>query len=310
MLACIPEPVLSRAILPAGPADEHDLLEALALLVRADQTLRVTTDSETRQPILSGMSEPHLDAAVAKLPSLTAARFALGNLIVAYRQTISQPVEIETRYIRQTGGRGKFALIRMLFEPLDAGQCAEWARRREAEGQPADPHNLYFLDRSDGALPRECIQYAEKGFCQAAVKGIQHGFPCADMQGVLLGGKYHEVGDYFSGFLPAGIECMHDAQVKAGITLLEPIMSVLVQAPETCLDTLASDVNNRRGEVLDFSAEGGCCSLHAAIPLACLLGYAAHLRNLGPHSTSVHMKFSHYARTKEDLAVLPRASGA
>jgi elongation factor G len=304
-----PEPVIAQAILPDKTTDEAKLADSLGKLVRDDPTLKFKTDPETKQLILSGMGELHLEVSVEKLMRNPGVKVTTGKPMVAYRQTLSKPVEIETRFIKQTGGRGKFAVIYMKFEPLSKEQCGDWVERCEEEGEKPDPNNLYFIDKIvGGVVPREYIPSVEAGFRDACVKGAKYGFQCVDVQVTLLDGKSHDVDSSQDAFKLAAIECTRDAQLKAGITLLEPIMNVVVVAPEAYQGSLAGDINRRRGEILNFSSDKGRCSIHAYVPLAELFGYTSDLRNVTSGTASFTMEPSHYAPVKEELADLRAAS--
>ncbi len=304
-----PDPVISQAILPDKTTDEAKLADALGKLVRDDPTLRSKTDPETKQLILSGMGELHLEVSVEKLMRNPGVKVTVGKPMVAYRQTIGKRVEIETRFIKQTGGRGKYAVIYMRFEPLNKEQCAEWATYQEEQGEKPDPNNLYFVDKIvGGVVPNEYIPSVEAGFRDACVKGAKYGFPCVDLQCTLLDGKYHDVDSSQDAFKLAAIECTRDAMVKAGIVLLEPVMNVVVLAPERYQGDLAGDVNRRRGEILNFSSDKGRCMLHAYVPLAELFGYASELANFTGGTGSFSIEPSHYAPVREELADLRAAS--
>jgi elongation factor G len=304
-----PEPVIAQAILPDRSTDETKLADALGKLVRDDPTLKCRTDPETKQLILSGMGELHLEVAVDKLQRNPGVKITVGRPQVAYRQTLARAVEVETRYIKQTGGRGKYAVIDVRFEPLSKDQVEEWTAYQEEQGEKPDPNNLYFMDRIvGGVVPTEYIPSVEAGFREACVKGAKYGFQCVDMQATLLDGKYHEVDSSQDAFKLAAIECTRDAQVKAGIVLLEPIMNVVVLAPEKYQGDLAGDINRRRGEILNFSSDKGRCQIHAYIPLAELFGYTSELRNFTSGTASFSMEPSHYAPVREELADLRAAS--
>src|SRR5262249_47899778 len=178
-----PERVISQALTPAKNVDETKLADALGKMARDDPTLRTRTDPETSQLILSGMGELHLEVAVHKLQRDHGVQVAVGRPMVAYRQTLAKPGEIETRYIKQSGGRGKYAVIEVLFEPLTKDQCAEWATEMEEDGEKPDPNNLYFVSKIvGGVVPTEYIPSVEAGYRQACVKGAKYGFPCVDIQ--------------------------------------------------------------------------------------------------------------------------------
>ncbi len=300
-----PDPVISQSIIPDKTTDETKLADALGKLVRDDPTLKMKTDPETKQLILSGMGELHLEVSVDKLQRNPGVKVAVGKPMVAYRQTLSKMVDIETRFIKQSGGRGKFAVIHMKFEPLNKEQCAEWTTYQEENGDKPDPNNLYFMNRIvGGVVPTEYIPSVEQGFREATVKGAKYGFQCVDMQVTLHDGKYHDVDSSQDAFKLAAMECTRDAMLKAGITLLEPIMNVTVIAPEKYQGDLAGDVNRRRGEILNFTNDKGRCSIHAYIPLASLFGYTSDLRNFTSGTASFSMEPSHYAPVREELADL------
>ncbi len=304
-----PEPVISQAIIPDKTTDETKLADALGKLVRDDPTLKARTDPETKQLIISGMGELHLEVSVEKLMRNPGVRVTVGRPMVAYRQRLAKAVEIETRYIKQTGGRGKYAVIYMRFEPLTKAQVEEWTAWQEEHGEKPDPNNLYFMDKIvGGVVPTEYIPSVEAGFREACVKGAKYGFQCVDMQCTLLDGKYHEVDSSQDAFKLAAIECTRDAQLEAGIVLLEPIMNVVVVAPDSYQGALAGDINRRRGEILNFSSDKGRCSIHAYVPLAELFGYTSDLRNVTSGTASFTMEPSHYAPVKEELADLREAS--
>jgi elongation factor G len=304
-----PDPVIAQAITPAKNIDETKLADALGKMVRDDPTLRCRTDPETNQIILSDMGELHLEVAVHKLNRDHGVPVSVGKPMVAYRQRLSKPVQIETRYIKQSGGRGKYAVIDMKFEPLTKEQTAEWAAQQEEEGEKADPDNIYFLDEIvGGVVPKEYIPAVEAGFRQACAKGAKYGFPCVDMLVTLVDGKSHEVDSSQDAFKLAAMECTRDAQLKAGIILLEPIMNVMVHAPGQYLGDLTRDVCRRRGEILNTSLDKGRCQLHAYVPLAELFGYTSELRNFTSGTASFTMEPSHYAPVKEELADLRAAS--
>src|SRR5262249_50915037 len=141
-----PEPVIAQALTPAKNVDETKLADALGKMVRDDPTLKCRTDPETNQLILSGMGELHLEVAVHKLQRDHSVQVSVGRPMVAYWQTLAKPVEIETRYIKQSGGRGKYAVIYMRFEPMTKDQVAEWTAYQEEQGEKPDPNNLYFIN--------------------------------------------------------------------------------------------------------------------------------------------------------------------
>jgi elongation factor G len=303
-----PEPVISQSLTPAKNVDETKLADALARLVRDDPTLRTKVDAETSQLILSGMGELHLEVAVHKLMRDFKVQVTPGKPMVSYRQTLAKPVELEYRYIKQSGGRGKYAVIAMRFKHLSKDELEEWAATREEESEKPEPDGLYFVDDIyGGAVPREYIPSVEYGWRQACKKGAKYGFPCVDIEATLFDGKSHEVDSSQQAFELCASECFKEAQLRAGIVLLEPIMNVVIHAPGQYLGDLTRDVSRRRGEILDTSLDKGRCLLHAYVPLAELFGYTSELRNFTSGTASFSMEPSHYAPVKEELADLREA---
>ncbi|MBY0522406.1 MAG: elongation factor G [Gemmataceae bacterium] len=304
-----PAPVIAQSLTPDKNVDETKLADALGKMVRDDPTLRSRTDPETNQLILSGMGELHLEVAVHKLMRDHGVQVTVGRPMVAYRQTLSRPVDIETRYIKQSGGRGKFAVIKVKFEPLSKAKVEEWNLYQEEQGEKPDPNNIYFInDIVGGVVPTEYIPSVEAGFRIGCNKGQKYGFPCVDIQATLYDGKAHDVDSSADTFKLAAIECFRDAQAQAGLTILEPIMNVVVHAPGQYIGDLTRDVSRRRGEILNTSLEKGRCQLHAYVPLAELFGYTSELRNFTSGTAAFTMEPSHYAAVKEELADLRAAS--
>jgi elongation factor G len=255
------------------------------------------------------MGELHLEVAVHKLLRDHKVQVTAGKPMVSYRQTLTKAVEFETRYIKQSGGRGKYAVITMKYEPLTKDQIEEWTTYQEEQGEKPDPNSIYFIDKIfGGAVPKEYIPSVEAGFRQGCQKGAKYRFPCVDIQATLLDGKSHDVDSSADTFKLAAMESFRDAQVKAGITLLEPIMNVVVHAPGQYLGDLTRDISRRRGEILNTSLDKGRCMLHAYVPLAELFGYTSELRNFTSGTAAFTMEPSHYASVKEELADLRVAS--
>lgn len=304
-----PEPVISQSIIPAKNVDETKLAEALGKMVRDDPTLKTKTDVETNQLIISGMGELHLEVSIHKLQRDHGVQVTAGKPMVAYRQTLAKPVEFETRYIKQSGGRGKYAVIKMKYEPLTKETIEQIHLELEEAGEKPDPNNIYFVDEIfGGAVPKEYIPSVEQGYRIACVKGAKYGFPLVDVRASLIDGKAHDVDSSADTFKLAAIESFRDAQTNAGLVILEPIMNVVVLAPSSYQGTLAGDINRRRGNILNLSSDKGRCMLHAYIPLAELFGYTSDLRNATSGTASFSMEPSHYAPVKEELADIRKAS--
>ena len=304
-----PEPVISQAIEPDKNVDETKLAEALGRMVRDDPTLRCRTDQETGQLILSGMGELHLEVAVHKLRRDHRIKVTTGRPMVAYRQTLARTVEFEHRYVKQTGGRGQYAVVVLRWEPLSEEDRELLEAACVEEGKRPDPQGLYFTDQIfGGAVPGEYIPHVERGFRIAAQRGGKHGFPFVDVRCTLLDGKHHEVDSSPLAFQRVTEEAFLEATRRAGVILLEPIMDVQVQAPGEYLGQLTRDLSRRRGEIVNSVLEKGRAMLQAHVPLACLFGYTSDLRNFTSGTASFTMEPSHYAPVKEELADLRAAS--
>jgi elongation factor G len=302
-----PKPVIAQALIPDKTTDETKLADALARLTRDDPTLKFHTDAETNQLILSGMGELHLEVSIEKLHRFQGVKVTTGRPMVAYRLTFSKPLELQTRYIKQSGGRGKFAVINMKYEPLTAERIEEEIARVAEDGDKPDPNNIYFESTIfGGAVPREYIPSVEAGFRDGTVRGHKYPFPFVDLRAELFDGKYHDVDSSQDAFKLAAIENFRDAQAAAGITLLEPIMNVVVIAPETHQGSIAGDINRRRGLIMEMANDKGRSSIKAQIPLANLFGYTTDLRGATSGTASFSMEFSHYAPVREELADLPK----
>jgi elongation factor G len=255
------------------------------------------------------MGELHLEVAVHKLERDHGVKVAVGKPMVAYRQTLAKKIEFETRYIKQSGGRGKYAVIVMKYEPLTKEQLAEIAAELEEEGDKPDPNGIYFVDEIfGGSVPSEYIPSVAQGFRMGTAKGSKYKFPVVDVRGTLLDGKAHDVDSSADTFKLAAIESFRDAQTKAGVIILEPIMNVVVHSPNQYQGSLTGDISRRRGEILNLSSDKGRCMIHAYVPLAELFGYTSELRNATSGTASFVMEPSHYAPVKEELADLRAAS--
>lgn len=307
-----PKPVISAALGVARSVDTGKLGESLSRMTRDDPTVKVHTDEETKDTILSGMGELHLEITLEKIkralnlpqgdPALT-----LGRPRVAYRQTLGKPIEFQTRFIKQTGGRGKFAVIHMRYTPLDQEGIEAWmAKMVEAKEKP-DPNNVYFDDEiSGGVVPKEYIPPVEEGIRNMAKKGSKYPFPFVDLECILFDGKYHDVDSSQDAFRLAAEENFRDVQQVAGIKLLEPIMTVVVVGPEQYQGPITGDINRRRGIIEEISSDKGRGTIKAKVPLANLFGYTSDLRGATSGTASFSMEFSHYAEVSEALADIPK----
>ena len=303
--------MISQAIIPDKTTDETKLADALGKMVRDDPTLKCRTDPETNQLIISGMGELHLEVSLEKLQRNPGVKVTVGKPMVAYRQTLAKAVEIETRYIKQSGGRGKFAVIDMKFEPLTKEQIEEWTTYQEEQGEKKDPNNIYFMrqDRRRRGADRVHPVGRSTASATATRQGRQVRLPVRGHASTLLDGKYHDVDSSQDAFKLAAMECFRDAQIKAGIMLLEPIMNVVVLragAVPGRPDPRRQPAARRNPE--PAARTRAAARLHAYVPLAELFGYTSELRNFTSGTASFSMEPSHYAPVKEELADLREAS--
>ena len=304
-----PEPVISQALEPGKNTDEGRLSEAIAKMVRDDPTLRCYTNKETNQIILSGMGELHLEVAVHKLKRDHRVDVTVGRPMVSYRQTLARAVELQYQHKKQTGGRGQYAKIDIILEPISKEEREQIEADFEAEGEKPDLNGLYFEDEIvGGTVPGEYVPAVEKGFREAAGRGGKLKFQFVNIRCRLVDGKHHEVDSSQIAFQVAAEYGFLEGCRLAGIVLLEPIMEVHVQAPGQYLGDLTRDVSRRRGEIIDSSLDKGRALLHAYIPLANLFGYTSELRNFTSGTASFTMEPSHFAPVKEELADLRAAS--
>jgi len=302
-----PKPVISMAVIPDKTTDSDKLGMAIQRLTRDDPTIKFHTDEETKDLILSGMGELHLEVSVGKLMRNPGVKVTTGKPRVAYRQTLGRPLELQTRYIKQTGGRGKFAVIHMRYKPLDQEGIDSWQKKMADEGEKPDVNNVYFTDEIfGGVVPKEYIPSVEAGFRNMAKKGSKYPFPFVDLVATLFDGKIHDVDSSQDAFRAAAEENFRDAQTTAGIRLLEPIMTVVVVTPESYQGSITGDVNRRRGVIEELSSDKGRGIIRAKIPLANLFGYTSDLRGATAGTASFSMEFSHYAEVREELADIPK----
>jgi elongation factor G len=307
-----PKPVVSSSLIAAKTIDPGKLGEALGRMVRDDPTIKFHTDEETKDQIISGMGELHLEISVEKLKRALGLlqgdpALSLSRPRVAYRQTLARAVDHQTRYIKQTGGSGKFAVIHVRYTPLDQEGIERWKGQMAEEGEPADPNNVYFdSEIVGGSVPKEYIGPVEAGIRDIAKKGAKFGFPVVDCECILHDGKIHPVDSSADAFKLAGMESFREVQMIAGIKLLEPIMTVVAVGPEQYQGSITGDINRRRGIIEEISSDKGRGMIKAKVPLANLFGYTNDLRGATSGTASFSMEFSHYAEVSEALADLPK----
>jgi elongation factor G len=310
-----PKPVIASALTFAKTLDSGKVGESLGRLVRDDPTLKQHTDEETKETILSGMGELHLEISMEKLRRAlnipqSDPQIQLGKPRVAYRQTFARAVDLEYQFKKQTGGRGKYAVINVRYRPLTVEDVEEKVKEIEELKDPKvkpDPNNVYFVNAiSQGSIPKEYIPSVEEGLREAAKKGYKYPFPFVDVEFELHFGKYHDVDSSQDAFYLCALEAFREAESRAGITLLEPIMKVVVISPKQYQGSISGDINRRRGMIEETSEDKGVSQVMAKIPLANLFGYTSDLRSATSGTASFSMEFSHYASVREELADLPK----
>jgi elongation factor G len=280
-----PEPVISVAIEPKTKADQDKLSTALGRLAEEDPTFRVRTDEETAQTLISGMGELHLEIIVDRLVREFNVDANVGRPQVAYRETISQPVQkVEGRFVRQTGGRGQYghAVINM---------------------EPAPGSGYEFVDKVvGGRVPKEYIPAVDLGIQEAMESGILAGFPVVDIRVELVDGSYHEVDSSEAAFKVAGSMAFKSAMQRAKPKLLEPVMAVEVVTPEEYLGDVLGDLSARRGRVEGIEPRGNAQVIRAHVPLATMFGYATDLRSTTQGRATFTMQFDRYEEIPQSIA--------
>ncbi|OGS24532.1 MAG: translation elongation factor G, partial [Elusimicrobia bacterium RIFOXYB2_FULL_48_7] len=265
-----PEPVISVAVEPKTKADSEKLSYALNRLSEEDPTLRLRFDEETSQTIISGMGELHLEIAVDRLKREFNVDARIGNPQVAYRETITRKVTEESKYIKQSGGRGQYGHVEIEVEPAPAFE---------------------FNDKTKGGcIPKEYIPAIEKGIIEAMETGPLAGYPLIDMKVNLIYGSYHEVDSSEMAFKMAGSFALQAATKKAGPILLEPIMKIEVVTPEEFIGDVMADLSARRGKIESMENKNALCNINGTVPLAQIFGYATTLRSLSQGRANYSME--------------------
>ena len=280
-----PAPVLSVAIEPKTKEGADRLSTALQALANEDPTFLMRVDEETGQTIISGMGELHLEIIVDRLLREFRVEANVGRPQVAYRETITRPVEVDKKFIRQTGGRGQYGHVVMQVDPLKPGEGLQF------EGKIAG-----------GVIPREFIPAVEKGVREAAGSGVLAGYPVVDVKVKLVDGSYHEVDSSDMAFKIAGSMAFKEAVRQGDPILLEPIMQVDVVAPEEYLGEVIGDLNARRGRVVGVEMRPAAHVVRAEAPLATMFGYATDLRSATQGRATYTMQFARYEPLPASLA--------
>jgi elongation factor G len=289
-----PIPVIQLAVEPKTKADQEKMGMAIQKLAQEDPTFRVATDPETGQTILSGMGELHLEIIVDRMMREFGVVANVGKPQVAYRETIRKKAEAEGRQVKQSGGKGQYAVVKIRVEPLPSGSGFEFV-------------NEIF----GGAIPREYIAPAEAGMKEALERGIVAGFPMSDVRAILYDGSYHDVDSSEMAFKLAGSYAIKEAARRASPVLLEPIMSVEVVVPEEYMGDVIGDINSRRGRIEGMELRGTTQIIKSMVPLSEMFGYATDIRSRTQGRGSFTMHFGKYEEMPNSLQeqVISKAQG-
>jgi elongation factor G len=280
-----PDPVISIAIEAKTKNDQEKLSVALNKLSMEDPSFRVRTDEETGQTIISGMGELHLEIIVDRLKREFKVDCNVGKPQVAYKETITKPVKVEGKYIRQSGGRGQYGHVWLEIEPLEAGTGFE------------------FVDKIvGGTIPKEYIPAVENGVKEAMERGILAGYPVVDVKVTLFDGSYHEVDSSEMAFKIAGSQAFQLGAKKASPIILEPIMNVEITVPEEYMGDVIGDINSRRGKIAGMESRLNLQIIKSFVPLSEMFGYSTVLRSLTQGRATYTMQFSHYEPVPQNIS--------
>lgn len=280
-----PEPVIQIAIEPKTKADQDKLSEALNRLADEDPTFRVSVNEETGQTLIAGMGELHLEIIVDRMKREFKVEANVGRPQVAYRETITKKVQAEGKFIKQTGGRGKYGHVWIEVEPNEKGKGYEFVNKIVG-----------------GVIPKEYIPAVSAGIEEAMRNGVLAGYPVVDVKVTLFDGSYHEVDSDELSFRVAGSIAFKEAAKKANPVLLEPIMEVEVVTPEEYLGDVMGDLNSRRGKIEGFSARKDAQVIRALVPLSEMFGYATILRSMTQGRALYTMQFAFYQEVPKQIA--------
>ncbi|MFZ9859290.1 MAG: elongation factor G [Roseiflexaceae bacterium] len=280
-----PEPVIQLAVEPKTKADQDKMAVALGKLAEEDPTFRVFTDQETGQTIIAGMGELHLEVIVDRMRREYKVEANQGKPQVAYRESITQNTDIDSKFVRQSGGKGQYGHVKLTLEPLERGSGFEFVNGIVG-----------------GSIPREYVPAVEAGIKEAMSGGVMAGYPVVDVKVTLYDGSYHEVDSSEMAFKIAASMGLKDGVKKAGPQILEPVMKVEVVTPEDFLGTVLGDLNSRRGQVEGMEARGNAQVVRAYVPLSTMFGYTTELRSATQGRATSSMEFAHYQPMPDHLA--------
>jgi elongation factor G len=280
-----PEPVLSTAVEPKARGDEEKLSTAIQRLREEDPVLTVDRNAETHQTVLAGLGEAHLDVVLARMKRKFGVDVQQVPLRIPYRETIKGSARYESRYIKQSGGRGQYAVATLEVEGLPHGAGYEFVNKI-----------------SGGAIPGNYIPSVDKGVQGAMQQGVLAGYPVVDVQVRLVDGKFHTVDSSDMAFQFAGSIGFKEAAAKAGVTLLEPIMDVHIRVPDTMLGDIMGDINSKRGKIMGTEPGGrGYQTVHTTAPMAEMVRFAIDLRSMTGGRGTFSMTISHYEEVPQHL---------
>ena len=279
-----PEPVISQAVEPKTQSDQEKMGVALGKLAQEDPSFKVRTDEESGQTIISGMGELHLDIIIDRMRREFDVECNVGKPQVAYREAISSSIEHETKYAKQSGGRGQYGHVHLRIEPLERGAGFE------------------FVDEiKGGAVPREFIPSVQKGVEDTLEGGVLAGYPMIDVKVTLFDGSYHDVESSEFAFKAAASQAFREGCREAGVDLLEPIMAVEIVSPEEYMGNISGDVNSRRGVILGMDDTPSGKLIKSEVPLAEMFGYATSLRSATQGRASYTMQFEKYQKAPSNV---------
>jgi elongation factor G len=280
-----PEPVIHVAVEPKTKADQEKMGIALNRLAQEDPSFRVKTDEETNQTIISGMGELHLEILVDRMKREFGVEANVGAPQVAYREAIKKMVEVEGKFVKQSGGKGQYGHVWLKMEPNEAGKGFE------------------FVDAiKGGTVPREFIPAVEKGLRETIPSGVLAGFPVVDVKVTLFDGSYHDVDSNENAFKMAASMGFKDGMRKADPILLEPMMAVEIETPEDYMGDIMGDLSSRRGMIQGMEDNATGKVIRAEVPLAEMFGYSTTVRSLSQGRASYSMEFKHYTEAPRNVA--------
>ena len=279
------EPVIQNAIEPANKQMQDKMIAALIKLAQEDPTFKTFTDPETQQTIIAGMGELHLEIMVDRLRREFKVDVNVGKPQVAYRETIRKRVEVEGKYIKQSGGHGQYGHCKVVMEPLETGK------------------GYVFEDKTvGGSIPKEFIPAINKGIEEAKRSGILAGYETVDFKITVVDGSYHDVDSSEMAFKAAGSLAFKEGARTANPVLLEPIMKMVIETPEEYLGDVMGNISSRRGQMQGMDARQGTQIINALVPLSELFGYATDLRSLTQGRGTFDMVFDHYEEVPRNVA--------